>query len=65
MLGILDYHKLECGNPSRVPIFANGAGKAANLNNTLNREILPVLNRCGICKKEKPEHAGRARIRAG
>jgi integrase len=55
---ILDNHKLECGNPKKGPIFANGAGKSANLNNTLNREILPVLNRCAICKKAKAGHAG-------
>jgi hypothetical protein len=29
-------------------MFPNGAGKPANLNNVLNREILPVLNRCGL-----------------
>jgi integrase len=38
-------------------MFANGKGKPANLNNVLNREILPVLNRCGICRKAKADHA--------
>jgi integrase len=54
---ILDTHKLACGNPSSGPIFANGKGKPANLNNVLNRMILPVLNRCS-CGKQKAEHAG-------
>jgi integrase len=53
---ILAAHKLACGNPKIGPMFANGAGKPANLNNVLNREILPVLNRCGICRKSKLSH---------
>jgi hypothetical protein len=40
LAAILDRHRLVCGNPSSGPIFANGKGKPANLNNTLNREIL-------------------------
>jgi integrase len=55
---ILAAYKLSCGNPKSGPMFANGAGKSANLNNTLNREILPVLNRCAQCRKPKSEHAG-------
>ena len=38
------------------PIFANAKGNPANLNNTWNREILPVLNRCVICRKPKECH---------
>ena len=53
---ILAAHKLACGNPKKGPIFANGKGNPANLNNVLNREILPVLNRCGICRKAKANH---------
>jgi integrase len=54
---ILAAHKLACGNPKSGPMFANGAGKPANLNNVLNREILPVLNRCGVCRRAKLIHA--------
>jgi len=53
---ILAAHKLACGNPKSGPTFANAAGKPANLNNVLNREILPVLNRCGICRQSKRGH---------
>lgn len=53
---ILAAHKLACGNPKIGPMFANGAGKPRNLNNVLNREILPVLNRCGICRQSKLSH---------
>jgi len=35
---------------------ANGKGKPANPNNTLNRQILPALNRCAVCRKAKAEH---------
>ena len=53
---ILAAHKLACGNPKIGPMFANGTGRPANLNNVSNREILPVLSRCGICRKSKLSH---------
>jgi len=53
---ILAAHKLACGNPKNGAMFANGKGNPANLNNVLNREILPVLNRCGICREAKADH---------
>jgi integrase len=56
LAAILDRHRLACGNPSRGPTFANGKGKPANLNNTLNREILPALTRCAVCRKRKVDH---------
>ena len=37
-------------------MFANGKGKPTNLNNVLNRQILPALNRCGICRESKLTH---------
>lgn len=57
LAAILDEYRVSCGNPATGPMFANGKGRPANLNNTLNREILPVLNRC-VCGKIKSEHAG-------
>jgi integrase len=54
---MLDAHKLACGNPKVGPIFANSAGNPENLNNVLNRAILPVLNRCKVCRKSKNDHA--------
>lgn len=53
---LLHRHRLVCGNPSSGPVFANGKCKPANLNNTLNREILPSLNRCAECRKPKQDH---------
>jgi integrase len=53
---ILMAHKLACGNPKGGAMFANGKGKPTNLNNVLNRQILPVLNRCGICRESKLTH---------
>jgi integrase len=52
----LDHHRATCGNPSKGPMFANGEGNPANLNNTLNREILPALNRCAVCRESKAAH---------
>jgi integrase len=37
-------------------MFANSKSRSANLNNTLNRNILPALNRCAICRKAKADH---------
>ena len=37
-------------------MFANGKGKPTNLNNVLNQQILPVLNRCSICRESKLTH---------
>jgi len=56
LAAILDHHRLTCGNPSSGPMFANGKRKPTNLNNTLNREILPALNRCAECTKGKSDH---------
>ena len=53
---ILEAHRMACGSPKTGPMFANGAGKPENLNNTLNRAILPALNRCKVCRKPKAEH---------
>jgi hypothetical protein len=53
---ILAAHKLACGNPKGGPVFANGKGKPTSLNNVLNRQILPVLNRCGICRESNLTH---------
>jgi integrase len=53
---MLEAHRLACGNPKTGPMFANSAGKPENLNNVLNRAILPALNRCKVCRKPKAEH---------
>ncbi len=60
LVAILEQHWLACEKPSRGPMFANAKGNPANLNNTLNREILPALNRCGTCRKPKADHIAAA-----
>jgi integrase len=55
LAAILDEYRVACGNPVAGPMFANGKGRPANLNNTLNREILPALNRC-VCGEIKTVH---------
>ena len=51
---ILAAHNAAHGKP-KGPMFPNGKGNPTNLNNVLNRQILPVLNRCGVCRKAKGE----------
>jgi integrase len=46
---ILNMYRLRCGNPASGPIFANGTGKPACLDNLLTRQIMPTLERCICC----------------
>jgi integrase len=49
----------ECqGSPSSGPMFPNELGRPSDLNNLLNRTILPILNRCELCKKPELGHEG-------
>jgi len=52
----LEMHRMSQGNPLSGPIFANQLGGPLNLNNLLCRTVLPALNRCATCGKEKAEH---------
>ncbi len=50
----LEFHRLRAGEPQQTdPIFKNEAGHRANLNNMLNRAILPALNVCVHCGKSE------------
>ena len=42
--------------PHAGPIFASEAGTALNMNNLLNRQILPALNQCQRCHKPEDDH---------
>jgi integrase len=53
----LEIHRLRCGNPQLGPIFANSLGRPLNMNNVLNRVILPNLDRCESCRKAKAVHS--------
>ena len=37
-------------------MFLSEAKTPLHLNNVLNRMILPALNRCEVCRKERSEH---------
>jgi len=52
----LESHHVRVGEPKSGPIFRNDAGKPMDLNNLLNRTILPALNRCAACQESKAEH---------
>ena len=51
----LDTYRVRCGNPKTGPMFPNTNGTPQELNNVLNREILPSLDRCAICGKPKAD----------
>ncbi|SRR6266498_661726 len=55
---ILNAYREQCGSPTSGPMFKSTAGTPLNLNNVLNRMILPALNRCEVCRKERSDHAG-------
>lgn len=52
---VLDAHRERDKEPVKGPIFRTSIGTALDPN-TLNRQILPVLNRCGTCKRPEGEH---------
>jgi len=52
---ILDAYREQCARKTGV-MFATEKGTPLNLNNVLNRMILPVLNVCVSCRKPQGEH---------
>ena len=59
LVRVLDAHRERDKNPVSGPIFRTSIRTALDPNNTLNRQILPVLNRCAICKRPKDEHTAK------
>lgn len=57
MQRLLDQYRASLGNPATGPMFATmkTTPTPLNLNNVLNRQILPVLNVC-VCGKAADEH---------
>lgn len=53
---ILDEHRARCGNPVSGPIFKTRNRTLMALNNLLNDQILPVLERCEYCRETRPKH---------
>lgn len=45
---VLERHRVASGNPSSGPIFANGAGKALDLDSLYQRQMKAPLQRVGI-----------------
>src|ERR1051326_7232043 len=45
----LEIHRLRCGSPQVGPMFHNSVGQPLSVNNLLNRQILPALNKCRHC----------------
>jgi integrase len=57
LIRVLEAHRARTAEgktlPIQGPIFVSKAGTPLNMNNLLNRQILPVLNRCETCRKPK------------
>jgi integrase len=49
----LAIHRLASGNPETGPIFRNSLGKPLSLRNVLARQILPAIQKCGVCGEPK------------
>jgi integrase len=54
----LDLWRFESGEPSTGLMFKNSNGTPLELNNLVNRVILPILNRCAVCLKPKGDCEG-------
>jgi hypothetical protein len=52
----LEIHRTRMGDPTSGPMFPNEARKPTDLNNLLNRVILPTLNRCAECGEPRSSH---------
>lgn len=52
----LELHRARLGWVVSGPMFPNDAGKPMDLNNLVNRVIVPSLTRCAHCRKGKSEH---------
>ncbi|HME34702.1 MAG TPA: tyrosine-type recombinase/integrase [Candidatus Sulfotelmatobacter sp.] len=52
----LEFHRARLGWPDSGPMFPNAAGKPMDLNNLVNRVMVPVLTRCTHCGNAKGEH---------
>jgi integrase len=52
----LEMHRLRCGNPTSGPMFGTSKGTRLSMHNVRLREIVPALNRCGVCGKSEDAH---------
>lgn len=53
----LDQHRLRSGNPDAGIMFKTKNGTPLSMNNLLNDQIRPALERCSRCGKSKSQHA--------
>jgi integrase len=65
LAAILELHRFTLGNPTSGPMFPSANRHPLNLNNILNRQIKPTLDRCAACKKSKTDHAADHPFRRG
>jgi integrase len=56
---ILEAHRQSDKGPETGPIFRTSVGTPLAPHNVLGRQILPVLNRCAICKMSEDVHTAK------
>ena len=49
----LEMHRLRCGEPKSGPMFATSLGTRISINNMLNRQMRPAMDRCRHCDLPK------------
>ena len=59
LAGMLEGHRMRCGNPESGPIFAASNGKPISMNNVLGRAILPALRKAKLDSLWHGWHAAR------
>jgi len=54
MRKLLDQHRARCGNPGIM--FQTRTGTPLSMNNLLNHQILPAIEKCSECRGSKELH---------
>lgn len=54
----LDAHRARCGNPETGIMFRTQNNTPLSMNNLLNDQIRPALEKCGQCGKGRIDHGG-------
>jgi integrase len=53
---LLDQHRLRCGNPGAGIMFQTRNGTPLSMNNLLNDQIRPAIEKCAHCRGSKNAH---------
>lgn len=53
----LEMHRLRCADRQTGPMFVTKKGTRLSMHNLRERDVLPALNRCDVCRKPEDDHA--------